>query len=50
MQVNVKNVFDNIFRTTIFKKLCDVGGPLASIVPFIRLVSGVHCSIYYQHG
>jgi hypothetical protein len=34
----------------ILKKLCDVGGPLANIVPFNKLFYGVHFSLYYQHG
>jgi hypothetical protein len=40
----------NIFQIVIFRKLCDVEGPLANIVPFIRLFYGVHSSFYYQHG
>jgi hypothetical protein len=30
--------------------LCDVEGPLASIVPITSLFCGVHFSLYYQHG
>jgi hypothetical protein len=29
--------------------LCDVGGPLASIIPFTKLFYGIHSSLYYQH-
>jgi len=50
MQVDIKNVFNNVSPIIIVKKLCDVGGPLASIVPFTRLFYGVHSFIYYQHG
>jgi hypothetical protein len=50
IQVNVENVFNNIFQTIIFKELCDVAGPLANIVPFTKLFYGVHSSFYYQHG
>jgi hypothetical protein len=45
-----KNCFNNVFQIVILEKLCDVGGPLANIVPFIGLFYGVHSSIYYQHG
>jgi hypothetical protein len=47
MQVNIENVFNNIFWVIIFKKLCDVGGPLASIVPFTMLFYGAHSFLYY---
>ncbi len=47
MQVNT---FNNIFQIIIFRKLCDVKGPLANIVPFIMLFYGVHSFSYYQHG
>jgi hypothetical protein len=50
MKVNIKNVFNNVFQIIIFKKLCDVEGPLVSIVPFTKLFYGVHSSLYYQHG
>jgi hypothetical protein len=50
MQVNIKNVFNNVSQTIILKKLCDVKRPLANIVPFTRLFYGIHSSIYYQHG
>jgi hypothetical protein len=30
--------------------LCDVKGPLVSIVPFTKLFYGAHSSLYYQHG
>jgi hypothetical protein len=32
MQVNVKNVFNNVFQIVIFKKFRDANEPLASIV------------------
>jgi hypothetical protein len=35
MQVNDKNTFNNVSQATKFKKLCDVKGPLANIIPFI---------------
>ncbi len=50
MQVKVENVFNNIFRVVILKKFCDVGEPLASIIPFIKLFYDVHFFLYYQHG
>ncbi len=54
MQVDVKNIFNNVPQVIIFKKSCDVGGGggggLVSIVPFITLFYGVHSSFYYQHG
>ncbi len=50
MQVNVKNVFNNVSRTIILKKLCDAEGPLANIILFTRLFYGAHYSLYYQHG
>jgi hypothetical protein len=49
MQVNVKNAFNNVSETTIFRDLCDVWGPLTSIIPFIKLFYGAHSSLYYQH-
>jgi hypothetical protein len=51
MQVDVKNIFNDVPQVIIFLKSCDVGGGgLASIVPFIMLFYGVHSSFYYQHG
>jgi hypothetical protein len=50
MQVNVKNVFDNVSQTIIFREFCDVEGLLANIVPFTKLFYGVHSSFYFQHG
>ncbi len=50
MQVDIENVFNNIFRTTIFFKLWDVEGLLARIIPFTKLFYGVQFSFYYQHG
>ncbi len=32
MQVNIKNAFNNVFQTIIFKELQDAKGPLASIL------------------
>jgi hypothetical protein len=50
MQVDIENVFNNIFQAVIFKKLQDAKRLLASIVPFTRLFNGAHSSLYYQHG
>jgi hypothetical protein len=50
MQVNVKNIFNNISQVVIFRKLQDVKGPLVSIDPFTMLFYGVHFFLYYQHG
>jgi hypothetical protein len=50
MQVDVENIFNNIFQAVIFRKLCDVEGLLANIIPFTKLFNGVHSSFYYQHG
>jgi len=47
MQVNVKNAFNNIFQTTIFRKLQDAKRFLANIVPFTKLFYGAHSSFYY---
>jgi hypothetical protein len=47
MQVDVKNVFNNIFWTTIFRELYDVKGPLVSIVPFTKLFYGAHYFLFY---
>jgi len=47
MQVDVENAFNDVFQAIIFKELRDVGGPLASIVPFTKLFYGVHYSFYY---
>jgi hypothetical protein len=44
MHVEVKNAFNNISQTIIFRELCDAKGPLASIVPFTKLFYGVHFS------
>jgi hypothetical protein len=41
MQINVENVFNNIFCVIIFKELQDVRVPLTSIIPFTRLFYGV---------
>jgi hypothetical protein len=50
MQVDFENVFNNVFRMFIFKKLWGVRGPLASIVPITRLFYGAYFFIYYYHG
>jgi len=50
MQVDVENVFNNIFQSVIFIDLCDVKGSFVSIVPFTKLFYGAHFSFYYQHG
>jgi hypothetical protein len=47
MQIDVENTFNNISQVVIFKELCDVMGPLVSIIPFSRLFYGVHSSFYY---
>jgi hypothetical protein len=50
MQINAKNIFNNISQTVFFEELCDAKGPLTSIVHFTRLFNSAHFSIYYQHG
>jgi hypothetical protein len=50
MQINIKHIFNNVSQVVIFRKLCDVGGTLANIVPFTRFFYDVHPSLYYQHG
>ncbi len=50
MQVNIKHIFSSVSQVVIFKKLCDVEGTLANIVPFTRFFYDVHPSLYYQHG
>jgi hypothetical protein len=50
MQVHIKNIFNNIFRAIIFRKLCEIEGALANIVPFIMLFYGSHFFFFYQHG
>jgi hypothetical protein len=47
MQVDIKNAFINIFPIINFKELCDVKGPLPSIVSFTKLFYGTHSSLYY---
>jgi len=42
MQVDIENVFNNVFQVVIFKKLQDVRGPLATIVSFTMLFYGAH--------
>jgi hypothetical protein len=42
MQVDIENTFNNLSRASIFRKLCDVGGLLANIVPFTKLFYGAH--------
>ncbi len=42
MQIDVENTFNNNSQTTIWFKLCDVKGPLTSIVPFTMLFYGAH--------
>jgi len=36
MQIDIENAFNSIFWTTIFKELCDVEGPLMSIICLTR--------------
>jgi hypothetical protein len=50
MQVDVENVFNNVFQTIIFKELRDAKGPSANIVPLTKLLYGVHFFLYDQHG
>jgi len=50
MQVDVENIFNNIFQGVIFRKLCDDERPLVNIILFTMLFYGVHFSFYYQHG
>jgi hypothetical protein len=50
MQVNVENIFNNIFQAINFREFQDVRGHLVSIIPFTMLFYGVHYSLYYQHG
>jgi hypothetical protein len=50
MQVDIENTFNNVFQTTIFKKLHDARGPLANIIPLTRSFYGAHFSLYDQHG
>jgi hypothetical protein len=50
MQVDVENAFNDVFQAVIFKELRDVGGPLASIVPFTKLFYGVHYSFTTSMG
>jgi len=42
MQIDIEHIFNNIYWTIIFFKLCDVEGPLANIVPFTMLFYGAH--------
>jgi hypothetical protein len=41
-QFDVKNIFNNISQTVIFRKLQDAKGSLVSIIPFTKLFHGVH--------
>jgi hypothetical protein len=47
MQVNVENVFNNIFWTIIFKELQDVRGLLVNIIPFTKLFYGAYFFFNY---
>jgi hypothetical protein len=49
MQVDVENVFNNIFQTNIFKELWNVNGILMNIIFFTKFYCA-HSSFYYQHG
>jgi hypothetical protein len=44
MQVDIKNAFNSIFQTIIFKELQDAESPLANIV---RLLGCLWCSFFY---
>jgi hypothetical protein len=41
---------NNVCQNVIFRELQDVGGHLASIIPFAKLFYGAHLFFYYQHG
>jgi hypothetical protein len=44
MQVDVENIFNNVFQTVIFRELCDVEGLLMNIVPLYQVV--LWCSFF----
>ncbi len=50
LQVDVENVFNNVFRALIFKELQDDGGTLVNIIPLNMLFYGVHSSLSYSVG
>ncbi len=50
MQVDIKNVINNISKNVIFRKLQNDGGHLVSIIRFTKLFYGAHSFLYYQHG
>jgi len=50
MQIDVENVFNNVFQAVIFKELLDVRGLLSNIIFFTMLFYGVHSFLYYQPG
>ncbi len=50
MQIDVENVFNNVFQAVIFKELLDVRGLLSNIIFFTMLFYGVHSFLYYKHG
>jgi hypothetical protein len=45
MQINVKNVLNNIFQIVIFKELQDAESSLVNIVLFTKLSYGAHFSL-----
>jgi hypothetical protein len=47
MQVDVKNAFNNVSWTIIFKELQDAKGPLVNIILFTKLCYGANSSLYY---
>jgi hypothetical protein len=50
MQIDVENAFNNVFRVTILKKLCDAKRPLVNIVPFTTLFYDDHFSFTTSMG
>ncbi len=46
MQVDVKNIFNNVFLVVIFRELCDEGA-FGKHSPLTMLFYGVHSSLYY---
>jgi hypothetical protein len=47
MQIEIKNIFNNIFQVVIFWELPKVREPLVNIAPFTKLFYGAHSSFYY---
>ncbi len=49
MQINVKNVFNNVSQAMVFRKLCDVKGHLVNII-LLPSYFMLFIFFYYQHG